>query len=336
MTKVAINGFGRIGRAVAKIILKDYPNLELIAVNDLTKPATLAHLFKYDTVYGTYDGDLELEGDNLIIKGKKVVLFSKRDPEELPWEHLGIDIVLECTGLFRDYKGAESHIRAGAKKVIISAPSKDPKNVPSYVIGVNEEEMTNDHHIIDLGSCTTNCLAPILKVINDAYGIEKGFMTTVHSYTGDQKLVDMGHSDLRRARAAAENIVPTTTGAAKAIGRVLPDLEGKIDGISLRVPTPVVSLLDLFCELKKEVTVEEIKDLFREKCQEERYKGIMKIEEAPLVSSDYIGSRFSAIIDSHLIMSNGKLIKIIAWYDNEWGYSCRLADMVNLIAKKII
>ncbi len=334
MTKVAINGFGRIGRAVAKIIIDDHPELDLVAVNDLAEPTTLAHLFKYDTVYGIYKDEVKAEGGELAIGDKKIKLLSKRNPEELPWKETGVDIVLECTGLFRDCEGAEKHIRAGARKVIISAPSKEPENIPSYVIGVNEEKMAEeDHHVIDLGSCTTNCLAPILKILDDAYGVKKGFMTTAHSYTSSQNLVDMDHSDLRRARAAAENIVPTTTGAAKAIGRVMPGLEGKVDGMSLRVPLPVVSVLDLFCELGKEVTVDEVRNLFKERSREERYDGILKIEDAPLVSSDYIGSKFSAVVDSPFLMANGNLIKIVAWYDNEWGYSCRLADTAGLVAK---
>ena len=333
MTKIAINGFGRIGRAVAKIILKDHPELELVAVNDLAEPATLAHLFKYDTVYGTYDDKVEIKDGTLIIGENRIVLLSKKDPTELPWKEMGVDIVLECTGLFKNYEGANQHIRAGAKKVIISAPSKEPDKIPSYVIGANEEKISENDDIIDLGSCTTNCLAPLLKVLDDAYGVEKGFITTAHSYTSSQNLVDAGHSDLRRARAAAENIIPTTTGAAKSIGRVIPNLEGKVDGMALRIPIPVVSILDLFCELKKEVTVEEIRELFKEKCKEERYKGIIKIEETPLVSSDYIGSKFSAVIDSPFLMAKGKLIKLMAWYDNEWGYSCRLADTATILSR---
>ncbi len=334
MTKVAINGFGRIGRVASKIIIDKHPELELVAVNDLADPVTLTHLFKHDTVYGTYDHDVRIEDGSLLIGKKKIALFSEKDPENLPWKEMGIEIVLECTGFFRDCSGAEKHIRAGARKVIISAPSKEPENIPSYVMGVNEEKLSEeDYQVIDIGSCTTNCLAPVLKILNDTYGVEKGFMTTSHSYTSSQNLVDLNHSDLRRARAAAVNIVPTTTGAAKAIGRVMPELEGKVDGMSLRVPIPVVSIMDLVCELKKEVSVNDLKELFSKKSQEEKYEGILKLEETPLVSSDYVGSSFSAIVDSPFIMADGKLVKIMAWYDNEWGYSCRLADTAGIIAK---
>ncbi|MCD5384834.1 MAG: type I glyceraldehyde-3-phosphate dehydrogenase [Candidatus Pacebacteria bacterium] len=337
--KIAINGFGRIGRAVFKIILKKYPDLELVAINDLSDSTVLAHLLRYDSLYGTYENRAKADNDTIFIDGtstgRKVALFSERDPENLPWKKMGIDIVLECTGIFRDYDGANKHIKAGAKKVIISAPSKSPEKIASYIIGVNENEIDYSSDIFDIGSCTTNCLAPILNILNNNYGVEKGFITTIHSYTNDQKLLDISHSDLRRARAAAINIIPTSTGAAKAIGRVIPSLEGKIDGISLRVPTPTVSLLDLFCELKEGTTKEDLNYIFKKSSLEEKYSGILGVEDAPLVSSDYVGSSFSSIIDSSLTMANKKLVKVVSWYDNEWGYSCRLADFTNLISNKI-
>ena len=328
MTKVAINGFGRIGRAVAKIIIDKYPqDLKLVAINDLSSLSTIAHLFRYDSVYGKYNNEVKTEGNLLIVGDNKIRFFSERDPEKLPWRDLEVDVVIESTGVFRDYNGAYQHIKAGARKVLISAPSKDPDKIPSYIMGVNDD-LIGDDDIMDIGSCTTNCLAPVLKIIDDAFGVEKGFITTIHSYTSDQNLVDMGHNDLRRARAAALNMVPTTTGAAKAIGRVMPNLDGKIDGMAIRVPTATVSLLDIFCKLKKGTTKEELRDLFIAKSEEANYQGIVKLEKDPLVSSDYIGNEFSSIIDDQFLMTNGDLIKVVAWYDNEWGYSARLADFI--------
>ncbi|MDD4062665.1 MAG: type I glyceraldehyde-3-phosphate dehydrogenase [Candidatus Pacebacteria bacterium] len=323
MIKVAINGFGRIGRATAKIILDKHPELDLVAINDLGDPKTLAHLMKYDSLYGKYS--VGLDGDHLLVGDKKIKIFSEKRPESIGWGD--IDIVLECTGFFRDYDGAMGHIKSGAKKVIISAPSKSDQ-VPSFVLGVNEEELKPEDTIMDMGSCTTNCLAPILKVLEDDFGVDNGLMTTVHSYTNDQNILDVGHKDLRRARAAAINIIPTTTGAAKAVGRVIPSLQGKIDGFALRVPTPTVSIVDLTCNLKKETTAEEINSIFRSKSSQ-----IIHVSDDPLVSSDYIGSEFSAIIDSSLTMVSGRTIKIVAWYDNEWGYSCRLADFAEYVDK---
>jgi glyceraldehyde 3-phosphate dehydrogenase len=339
MSKVAVNGFGRIGRSVLKIIVKKFPDLEIVAINDLSDPQILAHLLRYDTLYGTYENRVKSVDDILYIdgvsSGRKIALFSEKDPSLLPWKKLGVDIVVECTGHFRNYEGARKHIDAGAKKVVISAPSQNPEKIPSYVLGVNEKEFNSKKdHIIDMGSCTTNCLAPVARILNDNFGIEKGFMTTVHSYTNDQNLLDLSHSDLRRARAAALNIIPTTTGAAKALGRVIPELKGKIDGISLRVPTPIVSLLDFFCELKKETTKEEINYVFKKASQKKEFHGILGVEDAPLVSSDYTGSSFSSIIDSSFTMANGKIVKIVAWYDNEWGYASRLAEFISLISKK--
>ncbi|MDD3711829.1 MAG: type I glyceraldehyde-3-phosphate dehydrogenase [Patescibacteria group bacterium] len=328
MTKVAINGFGRIGRAVAKIIIDKYPqDLQLVAINDLSNLSTIAHLFRYDSVYGKYNNEIKTEGDLLVVGDNKIRVFSERDPDKLPWGDLEVDVVIESTGIFRDYNGAYQHIKAGARKVLISAPSKDPDKIPSYIMGVNDD-LISDDDIVDIGSCTTNCLAPVLKIIDDAFSVEKGFITTIHSYTSDQNLVDMGHNDLRRARAAALNMVPTTTGAAKAIGRVMPNLDGKIDGMAIRVPTATVSLLDIFCKLKKGTTKEELRDLFIAKSEEANYQGIVKLEKDPLVSSDYIGNEFSSIIDDQFLMTNGDLIKVVAWYDNEWGYSARLADFI--------
>ena len=323
MIKVAINGFGRIGRATAKIILDKHPELDLVAINDLGDPKTLAHLMKYDSLYGKYS--VGLDGDHLLVGDKKIKIFSEKRPESIGWGD--VDIVLECTGFFRDYDGAMGHIKSGAKKVIISAPSKSDQ-VPSFVLGVNEEELKPEDTIMDMGSCTTNCLAPILKVLEDDFGVDNGLMTTVHSYTNDQNILDVGHKDLRRARAAAINIIPTTTGAAKAVGRVIPSLQGKIDGFALRVPTPTVSIVDLTCNLKKETTAEELNSIFKSRASK-----IIHVSDDPLVSSDYIGSEFSAIIDSSLTMVSGRTIKIVAWYDNEWGYSCRLADFVEYVGK---
>jgi len=337
MARVAINGFGRIGRAAFKIILKKHPELEIVAVNDLTEPEILAHLLRYDSLYGVYENRVKADNEFLYIdgasKGRKIKVFSEKDPSLLPWKDLKVDVVLECSGFFRKYQDSVKHIESGAKKVIISAPSKSPDEIPSYVIGVNHDKYSSQEKIVDIGSCTTNCLAPIVKILNDNYGIKKGFMSTVHSYTNDQSLLDSPHSDLRRARAAALNIVPTTTGAASALGRVIPELEGKIDGISLRVPTPTVSVLDLICELEKETTKEEVNYLFKKTSQKKEYSGIVGVEDAAMVSSDYIGSSFSGIIDSSFTMANNNLVKIVAWYDNEWGYSNRLAEFAKLISK---
>ncbi len=339
MTRIAINGFGRIGRAVFKIILKKFPEVEIVAINDLANPESVAHLLRYDTLYGVYENRVTASNGTLFIDGvsggRKVKLLAEKDPSLLPWKDLGVDIVLECTGVFREYKEAEKHIDAGAGHVIISAPSRSPEKIPSYVIGVNEKSFDFEKDkIVDIGSCTTNALAPVAKVLNDALGIEKGFMTTVHSYTNDQKLLDLPHSDLRRARAAALNIIPTTTGAANSLGRVIPELDGKVNGISLRVPTPTVSVLDFFCQLKEKTTKQDLNYIFKKTSQKEEYRGILGVEDAPLVSSDYVGSVFSSIIDSSFTMANDNLVKIVAWYDNEWGYSCRLAEFTELISKK--
>jgi len=329
MIKVAINGFGRIGRPTFRRILDNHPNLEVAAVNDLTEPEILAHLLKYDSIYGIYKKSVKFDGET-------VRIFAETDPSKLPWKKLGIDVVLECTGYFTDYEGAKKHLEAGAKKVIISAPSKNPEKISSYVLGINEEKFdSKKDEITDMGSCTTNCLAPVAKVLNENFGIVKGFMTTIHSYTNDQRILDLAHKDLRRARAAALNIIPTTTGAAKAIGRVMPELQGKLDGIAMRVPTPTVSILDLICEIKKKTTADEVNFIFKKVSQEERFKGILGVEDAPLVSSDYIGNSFSAVVDADLTMAVDNLVKVVAWYDNEWGYACRLADFAEYVGKKL-
>jgi len=332
--KVAINGFGRIGRPTLRRIINNHPDLDLVAINDLTDTKTLAHLFKYDSLYGKYDKKVEFTEDSLIVDGKKIKVFAKTDPLQLPWKELGIDIVLECTGVFTEYEGARKHLGAGAKKVIISAPSKSPE-VPTFVLGVNEKEYdSKKDNVVSMGSCTTNCLAPVAKVLNDNFKIRKGFMTTSHSYTNDQRILDLPHKDLRRARAAALNIIPTTTGAASAIGKVIKELDGKLDGIALRVPTPTVSILDLICETEKKTTTEEVNEIFEESAEKE-LKGILRIEESPLVSSDFIGDSYSAIIDAPLTMVKDNLIKVIVWYDNEWAYACRYAEFAEYIGKKI-
>ena len=327
--KIAINGFGRIGRCTLKSAIKNNLDVDFVAINDLTDTRTLAHLFKYDSAYGVFDGTVEAKEDSIIVNGKEIKVFSKKDPEELPWGKLNIDVVLECTGIFRDELGASKHIKAGAKKVIISAPAKED-TIPSYIMGINETEYKGES-IIDMGSCTTNCLAPIVKILENEFGIEKGFMTTVHSYTNDQNILDLPHKDLRRARSAAENIIPTTTGAARAIGKIIPSVKGKMDGIAVRVPTPVVSLVDLTCELKKEVTAEEVNEAMRKYSDKGSMKGIFFVEDNPLVSSDFIGNPFSSILDSEYTKADGKLIKVLAWYDNEWAYSLRMVELAKII-----
>ena len=333
MIKVAINGFGRIGRPTFRRITDNHPGLEVVAINDLTDPKTLTHLLKYDSLYGIYEKGVKFTENSLSINSEEFRIFAQTDPAKLPWKDLKVDIVLECTGRFRDFEEAKKHISAGAKKVIISAPGK---GTPSFILGVNEEKYDSQKdQIIDMGSCTTNCLAPVAKILNDNFKILQGFMTTIHSYTNDQRILDLPHRDLRRARAAALNIIPTTTGAAKAIGKVIPELEGKLDGIAMRVPTPTVSVLDLICILEKEVTTEEINYTFKKASQKERFKGILGIEDVPLVSSDYIGNSYSAVVDSLLTKAEGKLVKVVAWYDNEYAYACRLAEFADYVGKKL-
>jgi len=333
MAKIAINGFGRIGRPSLKIALGK-KDLEVVAINDLTDLKTIAHLLKNDSSYGIYEKKVEIdkEKNELIVDGVKIKFFSNPDPLQLPWKDLDVDIVLECTGVFETKQKAGMHIEAGAKKVILSAPPKD--DTPVYLIGVNENEYKNDENIISNGSCTTNCLAPMIKVIDNKFGVEKGFMTTTHSYTNDQRVLDLPHKDPRRARAAALNIIPTTTGAAKTVGKVIKHLEGKLDGISLRVPTPVVSIVDFICVLKKDVSVEQINAAFIEFSKNEM-KGILDVSNEELVSMDFKGNSNSAIVDLPLTMTNNNLVKIVGWYDNEWGYSNRLIEMAQFIAKNL-
>lgn len=331
-TKVGINGFGRIGRMVFRAALNN-PNVEVVAVNDLTDAKMLAHLLKYDTVHGTLNGTVEVNGENLIVNGREVKVIAERDPAQLPWGDLGVEVVVESTGRFTKRDDAAKHLEAGAKKVIISAPATEEDI--TVVMGVNEDKYdAASHHVISNASCTTNCLAPFAKVINDNFGLRRGMMTTVHSYTNDQQILDLPHKDYRRARAAAENIIPTTTGAAKAVALVLPELKGKLNGGALRVPTPNVSLVDLVAELDKEVTVDEVNAVLREAAQGP-LKGILGYSEEPLVSRDYNGSPASSTIDAlSTMVMEGNMIKIISWYDNEAGYSHRVVDLVDYIAKK--
>jgi glyceraldehyde 3-phosphate dehydrogenase len=325
MTKIAINGFGRIGRPVFRCLLEKHPDLKVVAINDLTDAKTLAHLLKYDSVYGIFSKPI----------GSDVKMLAEKDPKNLPWKKLGVDIVLECSGAFSEMAEAKDHILAGAKKVIISTASKS-KEMATFVLGVNEEKYDpKKDNVVSMASCTTNCLAPVAKVLNDNFKIVQGFMTTVHSYTNDQRILDLPHKDLRRARAAALNIIPTSTGAASAIGKVIPELNGKMDGISLRVPTPTVSILDLICQVSKKVTVEEVNAAFKKAAESESLKGILAVEQEPLVSSDYRGNSFSAIVDLPLTMVNDNLVKVVAWYDNEYAYACRLADFAEFIGKKL-
>lgn len=335
--KVGINGFGRIGRAVLKTVLKDpeCSNIEIAAINDLTDPATLAHLFKYDSVQGVFPQEVTSTSDGILIDGKAIKVFSERDPARLHWKDLGVEIVIESTGLFTKREAAKQHLDAGAKKVIISAPAKNPD--VTVVLGVNQETYSpGEHDIISNASCTTNCLAPVAKVLHDSFGIKKGLMTTIHSYTNDQRILDLPHSDLRRARAANVSMIPTTTGAAKAVALVLPEIEGRLDGMAIRVPTPNVSLVDLVVEVEKSASTDEVNSLFHE-AADNRLKNILRVEENPLVSIDYNGDPFSSIIDgpSTKVMQ-GNMIKVLAWYDNEWGYSNRVKDLLKFIVSKNI
>ncbi len=331
MIKLAINGFGRIGRPTLRRILDKHPNIEIIAINDLTDAPTLAHLLKYDSLYGKYDKEVKVEGDNLIVGGKSIKIFAQKDPAKLPWKDLGVDVVLECTGLFTKIDDAKKHIVAGAKKVILSAPSDSP-GIPTYLLGGNANEDKGEK-IISMGSCTTNCLAPIVKILNDAFGIENGFMTTIHSYTNDQRILDLPHKDLRRARAAAQNIIPTTTGAAKTVAKCIPELEGKLDGLALRVPTPVVSISDFVCTVLKPTIVEKVNKLFTDAAAD-ALKGILATTDEQLVSMDFKGNSNSSIVDLPLTMVKENLVKVVAWYDNEFGYACRLAEMSEYVAKE--
>ncbi len=334
--KVAINGFGRIGRQITRMAADDWKDgdIELVAVNARANTDTLAHLFKYDSAYGIYGGTVESKENALIINGKEIKVFTVSEAIDLSWDELGIDIVVESTGVYTQREKAMEHIKAGAKKVVITAPGKNED--VTVVLGVNEGDYDPDKHvIISNASCTTNCLAPVAKVLHEKFGIIYGLMTTIHSYTNDQKILDKTHKDLRRARSAAESIIPTTTGAAKAVEKVLPDLKGRLNGLSLRVPTPTVSITDLVCNLEKEVTAEEINAALKE-ASENELKGILGYSDEPLVSIDYKGDNRSSIVDAiSTIVIGEKMVKVMAWYDNEWGYSRRTVDLVEYIAKKM-
>ena len=327
--RVGINGFGRIGRLVVRAALREGADVEFVGVNDLTDARTLAHLFKYDSVHGVFTGTVEATDDALVIDGKRVRVTAETDPANLPWADLGAEVVIESTGRFTQRADAAKHLEAGAGKVIISAPAKGPD--ATIVLGVNEQTYDRTaHDVISNASCTTNCLAPMAKVLVDNFGIERGFMTTIHAYTNDQKVLDFPHKDLRRARAAALSIIPTTTGAARAVALVIPELEGKLDGFALRVPTPDGSATDLVAELKTEVTADEVNAAMKA-AAEGPMKGILQYQEDPIVSIDIVGNSHSSIFDPALTMAKGRLVKVISWYDNEWGYSCRLVDLVQRV-----
>ncbi len=334
MTRVGINGFGRIGRQSLKAILERSPELEVVAVNDLVDVPTTALLFAHDSTYGNFDGTVEHTDDSIVVNGKSIKVLQVADPTQLPWGDLGVDIVIESTGRFTDADKARAHIAAGAKKVIISAPAK--KEDVTLVLGVNEDKYDPAaHNIISNASCTTNCLAPVAKVINDCFGIERGLMNTIHSYTNDQRILDVAHKDPRRARSAGLNIIPTTTGAARALSLVIPDLKGKLDGFSLRVPTPTVSVVDLTVETREDVTADAINAAFREAAAGPM-KGILGVSDEPLVSVDFRGDNRSSIVDSALTMVMApKFAKVLSWYDNEWGYSCRVADLTKFVADRL-
>jgi glyceraldehyde 3-phosphate dehydrogenase len=330
-TRVGINGFGRIGRNFLRAACGD-PALEIVAVNDITDAKTLGHLLKYDSVHGAFKGSVEVKDNALAVDGKTVKVFASKDPAALPWKDLGVQVVVESTGRFTDRAGASKHLEAGAKKVVISAPAKEEDI--TIVLGVNENRYDPaKHHIISNASCTTNCLAPVAKVVLQAFGIKHGFMTTIHSYTNDQQILDLPHKDLRRARAAAMSMIPTSTGAAKAVGLVLPELKGKMHGLAIRVPTPNVSLVDLVAEVEKVATVEEVNNALR-KAAEGELQGILGFCEEPLVSVDFNGNSLSSIVDGpSTSVMDGTMVKVLAWYDNEWGYSCRVRDLIKFIAK---
>jgi glyceraldehyde 3-phosphate dehydrogenase len=332
--RVGINGFGRIGRQSLKAIIERAPNVEVAAVNDLVDTEMNALLFKHDSTYGAYPGTVDHTDDSLIIDGREIRVLKERDPAALPWGDLGVDIVLESTGIFTDATKAKAHLDAGAKKVVISAPAKNEDI--TIVLGVNDDRYDPaEHHVISNASCTTNCLAPAAKVVHDMFTIERGLMNTIHSYTNDQRILDVAHKDPRRARAAGQNIIPTTTGAAKALALVIPDLEGKFDGFSLRVPTPTVSVVDFTAEVARPTSVEEVNDAFRAAASGP-LDGILGVSDEPLVSTDFRGDERSSIIDAASTMVlGGTMVKVIAWYDNEWGYSCRCADLIAMVASKL-
>jgi glyceraldehyde 3-phosphate dehydrogenase len=326
-TRVGINGFGRIGRNFLRAQLQHGGDFEIVAANDIGDTKTMAHLLKHDSVLGNLDVPVEAGDDSITVDGHEIKFVSERDPADLPWAELGVDVAIESTGLFTKRPDAEKHLEAGAKKVVISAPATDPDI--TIVLGVNDREYDPEqHHIVSNASCTTNCVAPVAKILHEAYRIERGFMTTIHAYTNDQQTLDLPHKDLRRARAAAINLIPTSTGAARAIGLVLPDLEGKVDGMSMRAPVPIGSIVDLVVQVGAEPTAEEVNELFRSHADTGDLEGILQYTDEPIVSTDIVHSSYSSIFDSDLTMANGNLVKVFSWYDNEWGYSCRLADLV--------
>jgi glyceraldehyde 3-phosphate dehydrogenase (phosphorylating) len=330
-TRVGINGFGRIGRNFFRAHLQRGGDFEVVAVNDVGDAETMAHLLKYDSVLGPLDQDVVSGDGKISVGGQELQVLAERDPGSLPWGDLGVDVVVESTGFFTKRDGAEKHLEGGAKKVIISAPATEPD--VTIVLGVNDETYEPEsHHIISNASCTTNCVAPLAKVLHDEFTIEQGFMTTIHAYTNDQRILDLPHEDLRRARAAAINLIPTSTGAARAIGLVLPDLQGKVDGMSMRAPVPTGSIVDLVCRLSRETSVDEVNDTFRSQADTGNFEGIMRYSDEALVSTDIQHSSYSCIVDSDLTMANGAMVKVFGWYDNEWGYSCRLVDLVAKVA----
>ena len=327
--RVGINGFGRIGRNFYRAAREAGANLEVVAVNDLGDAATMAHLLRYDSVMGPFKGSVEAGDGELRVDGTPIKVLSEREPGALPWGDLGVEVVIESTGFFADRR-AEGHLAGGARKVIISAPAKDPD--VTLVLGVNDDAYDREAHaLISMASCTTNCLAPVVKVLRDAFGVEGGFMTTTHAYTNDQRILDLPHSDLRRARAAAVSIIPTSTGAARAIGLVLPELKGKLDGFSMRVPVPDGSVIDLTCELGREASVDEINEAVRQRADQGPLKGILRYTDEPIVSRDIVGSPYSSIFDSELTMARGRTAKVVSWYDNEWGFSNRLVDLAQRV-----
>lgn len=329
--KVGVNGFGRIGRNVFRAALND-DSIEFVAVNDLTSAKTLAHLLKYDSIYGRIAADVKATETAILVDGKEVKVLSEKDPAALGWGDLGVEVVIESTGHFVDKENASKHLQAGAKKVIITAPAKEPDI--TLVLGVNDDDYDpSSHNIISNASCTTNCLAPVVKVLMDAFGLQRGFMTTIHAYTNDQVILDFPHKDLRRARAAALSIIPTSTGAAKAISLVIPELKGKMDGVAMRVPVPTGSVVDLVAELGKEVTVDEVNAAVKKAADKDKLKGILAYTEDPVVSADVIGSSYSSVFDGLSTMAMGNQVKVVSWYDNEWGYSCRVVDLIKYIVK---
>lgn len=332
--KVAINGFGRIGRQILHRIMQTDSDLEVVAINDLSDPKMLSLLFQFDSTYGRYPGEVKLEGDTMVVDGKSIKMFAEKDPTQLPWGDLGVDVVMECTGVFRTKEKASFHLQAGAKKVILSAPAKGEEGPDATVVmGCNEDILTGDEKIISNASCTTNCLAPFAKVLNDTFGIKRGIMTTIHAVTASQRILDTPDKDARRARSCIQSIIPTTTGAAKAVGLVLPELKGKLTGMAVRVPLPTVSLVDLTVELDKEVTAEEVNEAFKKRAAE--IPTILAVEDRPLVSKDFQMNSHSSIVDAqNTMVMEGNMVKVLSWYDNEWGYSCRMVDLAKYIASK--